>query len=198
MHVVALVLAMSALAAAAAGRIEAAGCRPCAFGGLCLEGETSVQCRPSRSGCAPAGGILGFNSIRPNVPAYWTLFARGRGRRSLHRLAGRLEVWSDYSAGPPSAPGLPAGCDAASENFPVCSGATARFSGTVANDRLTGVARYRDGATCEFEATIAFGLGEGERNTFVCRAPSGEVMSQGALQVQLIRLKGCTRRARGS
>lgn len=194
MHVVVLVLAMSALAAAAAGRVDAA----CAFGGLCFEGETPVQYRPSRSACAPVGGILGFNSIPPNVPAYWTLFTRARGRRSFHRLAGRLEVWSDYSAGPPSAPGLPEGCDAASENFPICFGAKARFSGTVADDRLTGVARYHDGATCEFDATIAFGLGERKPNTFVCRAPSGEVMAQRPLRVQIIRLKGCTRRARRS
>jgi hypothetical protein len=100
--------------------------------------------------------------------------------------------------GPSVRTGLAEGCDAASENFPICSGAKARFSGTVADDRLTGVARYHDGATCEFDATIAFGLGEGKPNTFVCRPPSGEVMSQGPLRVQIIRLTGCTRRARRS
>src|SRR5439155_25688622 len=80
--------------------------------------------------------------------------------------------------------------------LPHLLGERAEFSGVVRNDRLTGVARYPDGATCEFSATIAFGIGEPEPNTFTCRKPSGEVMSEGALRVQLIRLKGCTRRPR--
>ena len=100
MRVVTLVLAVFTVMAVSAGTAEAAGCRRCAFGGLCLRGETL-----------------------------------GRGR-------------------------------------------------------------YPDRATCEFSATIAFGIGEPEPNTFTCRKPSGEVMSEGALQVQLIRLKGCKRRPR--
>ena len=195
MRVGALVLAVLTLMAVSAGIADAAGCRRCAFGGLCLRGETLEACLPSQSACIPNGGILGFNSMPPNVPAYWTLFAQARGRRSLRRLRGRLEVWSDYSAGLPSAPGLPERCDMASDNFPICSGEPAQFCGVVRNDRLTGVARYPDGATCEFSATIAFGIGIGEPepNMFTCRKPSGEVMSEGVLRVQLIRLKGCQR-----
>jgi len=195
-RVVTLVLAVFTVMVVSAGTADAAGCRRCAFGGLCLRGETLEECLPSQSACIPNGGILGFNSMPPNVPAYWTLFGQARGRRSLRRLRGRLEVWSDYSAGLPSAPGLPKRCDTASDNFPICSGERAEFSGVVRNDRLTGVARYPDGATCEFSATIAFGIGEPEPNTFTCRKPSGEVMSEGALRVQLIRLKGCKRRPR--
>jgi len=75
----------------------------------------------------------------------------------------------------------------------ILSGERAEFCGVVRNDRLRGVARYPDGATCEFSATIAFGIGEPEPNMFTCRKPSGEVMSEGVLRVQLIRLKGCKR-----
>jgi len=175
------------------GTADAAGCRRCAFGGLCLRDGTWVKCLPSQSACIPNGGILGFNSMPPNVPAYWTLFGEARGRRSLRRLAGRFEVWADYSVGPPSAPGLPEQCDAASEDYPICAGKPGTFTGAVRNDRLTGVARYPDGATCEFEATLAFGFGEPEPNRFVCRDRSGQVTSEGALQLQLIRLKGCKR-----
>jgi len=196
MSVVALVLGVLTLMAVPTRTADAAGCRRCAFGGLCLRGETLVPCRPSRSACVPNGGILGFNSMPPNVPAYWTLFAQARGRELLHRLEGRLEVWSDYSAGPPSAPGLPERCDTASETIPICSGERAEFRGVVRNDRLAGVARYPDGATCEFRATIAFSSGVPKTNAFTCRRPSGEVMSEGALRVQLIRLTGCKRRPR--
>ena len=198
MRVVALILAVLTSMAVSPRTAGAAGCRRCAFGGLCPSGETFVACLPSQSACIPNGGILGFNSMPPNVPAYWTLFAQARGRRSLGRLRGRLEVWSDYSAGPPSAPGLPERCDTASDNFPICTGERAEFSAVVMNDRLTGVAQYPNGATCEFGATIAFGSGEPQPNTFTCRTPSGEVMSEGALRVQLIRLKGCKRRSRAS
>src|SRR5207244_13435066 len=105
----------------------------------------------------------------------------------------RLESACDDSAGLPCAPGLRARCDLPSDNLPSCSGGPAQFCGVVRNDRLTGVARYPDGATCEFSATIAFGIGEPEPNMFTCRKPSGEVMSEGVLRVQLIRLKGCQR-----
>ena len=198
MPVVALVLAVLTLVTGSTGTADGAGCRRCAFGGLCPREGTLAECPPSGSACVPHAGILGFNSMPPNVPAYWTLFARGRERRSLRRLAGRLEVWSDYSAGPPSAPGLPERCDPASENFPLCTGERARFSGMIRNDRLMGVAQYPDGARCEFRASIAFGLGETEPNTFTCRTASGEVMSEGTLRLQLIRLTGCKRRPRAS
>src|SRR5262249_42089970 len=187
----ALVLAVLALVTVSARAAD--GCRRCAFGGLCSSGDARIECPPSRSRCIPDAGILGFNSMPPNASAYWTLHARGRERRSLRRLAGRLEVWSDYSAGPPSAPGLPARCDPSNEEFPLCSGERARFTGLIKNDRLMGLARYADGASCEFRATIAFGLGGTEPNTFTCRAASGEVMSEGALRLQLIRLSAWMR-----
>ncbi len=198
MPVVALVLAVLTLVTVSVRTADCGGCRRCAFGGLCPRDGSLVECPPSRSPCVPNAGILGFNSMSPNVPAYWTLFARGRERRSLRRLAGRLEVWSDYSAGPPSAPGLPPRCDPASEDFPLCSGERARFSGVIRDDRLIGMAQYPDGARCEFRATIAFGLGEAEPNTFTCHKASGEAMSEGALRLQLIRLTGCKRRPRAS
>ena len=75
MRVGALVLAVLTLMAVSAGIADAAGCRRCAFGGLCLRGETLEACLPSQSACIPNGGILGFNSMPPNVPAYWTVFA---------------------------------------------------------------------------------------------------------------------------
>src|SRR5262249_15330160 len=198
MPAVALVLAVLALVTVSARAADGAGCRRCAFGGLCPSGDTLVECPPSRSSCIPDAGILGFNSMPPNAPAYWTLFARGRERRSLRRLAAPLEVWSDYSPGQPSAPGLPPRCDPSNEEFPLCSGERARFTGLIRSDRLMGVARYADGASCEFRATIAFGLGGPEPNTFTCRAASGEVMSEGALRLQLIRLTGCKRRPRSA
>ena len=196
MRVLALALTGLMVLGLSPGTAAAAGCRRCAFGGLCLRGGSFAECLPSQSACIPNGGIFGFNSMPPNVPAYWTLFAQARGRRSLRRLAGRLEVWSDYTAGPPSAPGLPEHCEPADGNLPICTGAAAEFKGIVRHDRLRGVARYPGGATCEFGAAIAFGLGALEPNTFTCRTPSGEAMSEGALRVQLIRLKGCGRRAR--
>ena len=50
-----------------------------------------------------------------------------------------------------------------------------------------------DGAACEFEVSLLFGFGEPTPNRFVCRDPSGAVMSEGALRLQLIRLAGCKR-----
>jgi hypothetical protein len=192
MRIVSLLLTASALLLASARTADAARCRPCAFGGLCSSGETLVECLPSQSACVPKGGILGFNSTSPNVPAYWTLFSKRRPGRSLRRLVGRLEVWSDYSAGPPSAPGLPEHCDSSSADYPICSGEQAEFRGMLRNDRLVGLARYPGGATCEFRAAIAFG--DQEPNSFICRSPSGDTVSAGTLRVQLIRLQGCKRR----
>jgi hypothetical protein len=86
----------------------------------------------------------------------------------------------------PAVPGFPGRCDE-----DACAGRTGRFDGTVVGDRLTAVARYRDGARCEFRGTIMFGLGGEEPNFFVCRTPSGEVMSEGPFHLQGIRLSGC-------
>ncbi|TMA79098.1 MAG: hypothetical protein E6J77_20120 [Deltaproteobacteria bacterium] len=189
MQAVAVVLASFALAATSAA-VAASTCRRCDFGGLCRRGQALVQCLPSEGRCRPNGGILGFNSVPPNTPAYWTLFAPARGKRSLRRLAGRLEVWADYTFPRPIVPGLPAECEAADR---VCFGTSAVFRGKVRNDRLKGVARYPDGATCEFRGTVSFGLGGARPNAFVCRTPSGDVLSDGPFQLQLIRLSGCRR-----
>src|SRR5438477_11748543 len=107
---VGLVLASFVLAATS-GIAAASACRRCDFGGLCLKGLDLVQCVPSEGPCRTNGGILGFNSVPPNTPAYWTLFVTTPGSRSLRRFAGRLEVWADYTFPPPIVPGLPAACD---------------------------------------------------------------------------------------
>ena len=54
-----------------------------------------------------------------------------------------------------------------------------RVQGARASERRARAAET--GATCEFSATIAFGIGEPEPNTFTCRKPSGEVMSEGCV-----------------
>jgi hypothetical protein len=68
-----------------------------------------------------------------------------------------------------------------------------RARGRVDGDRLTAVARWRGGATCEFAGTIRFGLGEPEPNWFICRDAGGQVLSEGPFDVQGIRLSGCLR-----
>ncbi len=189
MRAVGLVLAQLALAVVSADMADATRCARCGFAGTCETEQGLVECVPSQSGsgCVLNGGILLFNSLPPNIPAYWTLFARSRGTRTLGRLDGRLEVWADRRDGLPSVPGFPGRCDA---DF--CFGRRGRFSGAVVGDRFTGTARYADGATCDYDGTIAFGTGPpGESNAFTCRTASGEVTSQGALQVQGIRLRGC-------
>jgi len=190
MKAVGVVLTSFVLAATSGTGAAASVCRRCDCGGLCLGGQTLGEWAPREGRCRPNGGILGFNSVPPNTPAYWTLFVTTQGSRSLRRFAGRLEVWADYTLPRPIVPGLPAACEAADR---VCFGTSARFRGRVRYDRLTGVARYPDGATCEFRGTVSFGLGGMSPNAFVCRAPSGEVLSDGPFQVQLIRLSGCRR-----
>jgi hypothetical protein len=171
--------------AAFAGRAAAEGCPPCAFGGLCGgPADEPVECGPTEAKCVPRSGILLFNSVLPNIPAYWTLFAR-RGTPP-GRLVGRLKVFADRELGPPAVPGFPGRCRGR-----LCFGRPARFDGTVAGDRLTATARYAGGATCEFAGRIAFGLGGAEPNTFVCRRASGEILSQGPFDLQGIRLFGC-------
>src|SRR5262249_59753032 len=102
---VALVLAVLALVTVSARAAD--GCRRCTFGGLCSSGDARVECPPSRSRCMPDAGILGFNSMPPNAPAYWTLFARVRERRSLRPLAWPLATQTVHARGPPSGPAPP-------------------------------------------------------------------------------------------
>ena len=161
------------------GEAAAARCRLCGFG----------PSQASQPHCIPNAGIVGFNSVPPHAPAYWQVDAARRpGRRG--RLSGRLQVWADYTAGRPEVPGLPGGCDATDG---ICFGAEAEFRGRVVGDRFHGVARYSDGAQCEFDAVLDFGLGSATPNGYVCRAPSGEVVSEGPLRVQILRLLRCRR-----
>jgi hypothetical protein len=164
-------LVMVAVVLGAARSGSTTGCLRCAF-------------QPSDVTCAPNGGILTFNSVPPNVPAYWNLFARKRGLRSVGRLSGRLKVWSDVRD--PGVPGFPG-----RQSGTVFWGRSARFEGTISGDRFMGVARYRGGARCTFTADLTSGLGGGDPNVFDCRSGSGELLTQGALQVQVIRLSGC-------
>jgi hypothetical protein len=170
MPIVRLIILGLVLAAAFGGTSSARRCAPCA---LLTDGD-----------CLPDGGILIFNSTPPNVPAYWTLFAR---HTRPGRLVGRLRVWGDSQLAMPAVPGFPAvRCEDV-----VCRGRNGRFVGDVVGMRLTAVARYPRGGSCEFSAEIAFGLGTAKPNTFVCRDQSGAILSEGALQVQGIRLRGC-------
>jgi hypothetical protein len=169
---VAAVLALPLMGEARAAATE---CRPCAVG-------------PSTGkGCIPNGGILVFNSVPPNVPVYWTLFADAQGLASLRRLDGALEAWSD--APDPAVPGFPGRREG--ESF---VGEPGSVGGTVRRGRVRAVARYADGATCRFRATLAFGFGGARPNRFACLDASGAVISQGRLDLQGIRLRGCRRR----
>ena len=184
------------LLGAVAGQAVATGCLPCAFGGLCFpDAGEPFECGPSQAECTPSGGIALFNSKGPDAPAYWILFARNRGARSLGVLAGRLRVWADYNFPRPNVPTLPATCRGADR---ICFGRNARFRGVVVGDHLSGKARYPGGATCDFSATLRFGLGDAAPNSYVCRSPAGDLLSTGPLQVQVLRLFGCKREHRPS
>jgi hypothetical protein len=138
----------------------------------------------------PAKGILTFNSLPPEVPVYWTLKTRGRPRPG--RLVGRLRAFTDAGPARPAVPGFHRRrCQR--NSTPVCFGRSARLRGRVAGDRLTAVARWRGGATCEFAGSIRFGLGDSEPNWFICRNAAGQVLSEGPFEVQGIRLSGCLR-----
>jgi hypothetical protein len=166
----ALAVVMGAPAIAAAS-----GCRECGTG---LSGHR----------CVPNGGILVFNSVPPNVPVYWTLVAEADGLASLRRLDGTLEAWSDaIDPGIPGFPGTLAG--------EVYRGASAAFRGAVRSDRLYGLATYPDGRTCEFRVKLAFGLGRGRPNRFVCRSASGATLASGRIDLQGARLRGCLKSA---
>ncbi len=163
---------------------SAKGCTPCLFWGGCIrDGVRVLDCTPSEVRCRPNRGILAFNGIPPNEP-YWILNARRS--RTPGRLPGvlRVRVDNDDVALVPGFPGRR--CDRYQ-----CSGRNAQFVGEFGGDRLTGTARYRDGATCEFAMDLVPGYGTSVPNGFVCRDPAGQVLSQGALRVQLIRLRGC-------
>ena len=145
-----------------------------------------VTCTVGQSGgrCVPNGGILLFNSVAPNVPAYWTLFADRHGVDSLRRLEGELAVFSDSND--PGVPGFPGTFDGT-----VFIGESGRFTGRAHRDRVQGRATWPDGSTCGFRLTIEFGLGSPKPNRFLCRDASGAVTAQGAVDVQGIRLLGC-------
>ena len=174
-----VLLVLFAVGAAAGNDAAAARCRVCGFG----------PSQASQPHCVPNAGIVGFNSVPPQTPAYWDVHvSRIPGRRG--RLAGRVRVWADYTVGRPDVPGLPAACDAADG---ICFGADADLRGRVVGDRFHGVARYPDGARCEFGAVLDFGLGATTPNRYACHARSGELMSDGPLRVQLLRLLRCRR-----
>jgi hypothetical protein len=170
------------------GAARATGCRGCAFGGLCFpdDGGAPVSCTPEEAGCVPYGGVLTFNSVPPPAPVYWALFAR-RGNVA-GRLVGKLSAFADRGLTQPDVPGFPWRCFK-----DVCFARKGQFVGTVVGDRFTGIARYRRGETCEFDATLAFGLGSPVPNIWVCRNAAGTVTSQGPLQLQGIRITGCAR-----
>jgi hypothetical protein len=161
----------------------AAGCSSCFFGGTCIVDDQLVTCGPTQAGCVPNAGILVFNSVPPNVPAYWTLFAK---RRRPGRLQGRLEVFADEEFGDPAVPGFPGVCEDG-----ICFGRRGRFNGTVVGDEFTAVARYRGGGRCEFRGTLQFGFGGPTPNAFTCRTAGGILLSEGAFHLQGIRLQGC-------
>jgi hypothetical protein len=160
-----------------ASSAASARCRPCGFSGAATDTPR----------CVPNGGLLLFNSVSPNVPAYWVLRADTRGRRTLGRLVGRLEVWSD--AIDPGVPGFPGEL-----RDDVYFGDSAALNGSIQGDRIQIGASYDDGSTCEFALTLGFHVAP-ERNSFVCRDPAGDVVAQGAVDLQGIRLRGCRRRA---
>lgn len=129
-----------------------------------------------------------FNSLPPPTPTYRTLRI---GRRTAHdRLRGRLTVWSDYTAGPPQARGLPASCDA---DGGICFGRDASFRARVRGDRIRALARYADGTRCTFEARLDFGTGVEPPNAWRCESATGEPAGEGPLQVQMLRLLPCRR-----
>jgi hypothetical protein len=162
-------------------------CVPCAFGGLC--GKSREQCGPSAARCVPRRGILAFNS-EPAAPySYWTFFAERRPGPRGH-LRGRLAVHADAGVPSPAVPGFPGQCDAE-----VCLGQEAELEGVVVRDRLTAIARYADGAVCDFDLDLLFGFGRPQApNRFVCRDAGGAVLAEGGLRLQLIRLFGCRTR----
>ena len=170
---VALLLGLALLAGdlGLAGRAIARDCATCTVG------QTAAR-------CVPNGGVLIFNSVPPNVPAYWTLLADTRGVDSLRRLDGELAVFSD--AEDPGVPGFPGTFDGT-----VFVGESGSFAGRVHRDRVQGRATWADGSTCGFRLKIAFGLGGSKPNRFLCRDAAGVVTAEGTVDVQGIRLLGC-------
>ena len=183
-----LIVCVSVALSLVTGRAaEADGCIPCAFAGFCGQGDEATSCPPSEAGCQPAGGVMLFSAttLDGSRPANWQLFARGRQVRASGRFAGKLKVYSDVAD--PGFPGFPA----RRRTDEVYWGRATRFEGTLVDDRLDGTARYANGEMCEFHMLMLHGVGVGVPNGFLCRAPSGEVLAEGGLQVILMRLHGC-------
>jgi hypothetical protein len=109
----------------------------------------------------------------------------------LHRLEGELDVWSDVVD--PGVPGFPGQLEGE-----VYRGASAQFAGVVRRDRVRAIATYPDGSTCTFRLKLAFGLGQRRPNRFVCNSPAGEVIAEGRVDLQGIRLRGCRRQRRSA
>jgi hypothetical protein len=180
------------LACIAAPAPVGAGCKRCAFGGLCRVDGESTPCGLSQFGCIPRRGILTVGAGN----AYWVLYARKRPGPRGH-LHGKLSV---YAIGGPlrTVPGFFFGecahrLDLRDARFPdICIGERAPFAGVVVGERLIATALYADGGSCEFDLTVAFGLGDpATPNRFVCRDAAGTVMSEGQPGVGAIRLFGC-------
>lgn len=186
MHALPLMLAGLLIAVSLDGPAHATGCRRCTFAGLCFPAGDGapIGCSPTDAGCVPYGGIVLFNSVPPLMPVYWSLRAR-RGSVA-GRLVGTVSAFTDRAPTLPNVPGFPWRC---LKN--VCFAHKGRFVGSVTGDRFSGTSRYRAGGSCDFTATLEFGLGSPESNSFVCRDAAGVVTSQGALQLQGIRLTGC-------
>jgi hypothetical protein len=176
-----LTLAAVAFELSLIGTVVAAGCEPCT---LAMPFGTGPR-------CVPNGGILVFNSVPPNVPAYWTLFADTHGILSLRRLDGRLEVHADVVD--PGVPGFPGEL-----RDGVYFGDSAQLTGTVRRNKVRVLATYPDGSQCNFRLTLAFGLGRARPNAFVCRNAAGEVIADGGVDLQGVRLQGCRRGRRSS
>lgn len=182
------------LACSAAPAPVSAGCKRCAFGGLCRVDGEPTSCSLSQFGCIPRRGILVLNVPTPFVS--WVLYARKRpgplgnlhGKLGVHTLGGPLRTVPGFFLDE---------CARVVEShdarFPAtCFGQRAPFTGVVVGERLVATALYADGASCEFDLTVAWGLGEpATPNRFVCRDAAGTVMSEGQPVVQAIRLFGC-------
>ena len=128
--------------------------------------------------------------------ARWIVRA-GRRPGPLGNLSGKVGVLTvTYDGGPaPAVPGFPELCvvePVGRFGAGTCVGEDASFSGLVTADRLVAAALYPDGASCDFDLTVAFGLGDPSvPNRFTCRDAAGTVLSQGGIVVEGIRLVGC-------
>jgi hypothetical protein len=176
-----LAAVLMGLAAPASARPR---CRPCSFGGLCTVEGTRTPCSLSQARCVPRRGVLLLRQDTLSPYASWTLHARRRpGPRG--NLRGTLGV---FTHGPetPSVPGFESPCDSE-----VCIGQDASFAGLVTGERLLASATYTDGASCDFDVTVAFASDPSSPNRFVCRDVAGTLLAEGSVVVGGIRLFGC-------